>query len=152
MTDKTQKKLNGSQLAEAYKKQLEEWTKDVTDQQLIEITNPQTGLLERKAVAEACGFDRKNISNDKTQAGSTLQKFEDTLRERKILPQQTAEGIKVQSQPKSVDKVAIKRTREDSQVPKLQQRLLELESELQALKGELGRFSEISKVYKDLED
>jgi hypothetical protein len=151
MTDKTQKKLNGSQLAQAHKSQLEAWTENVTDQQLIEMINKSTGLIERSAVADACGFDRKNISNDKTLAGAALKTFEDKLRARKLLPQQTKKGVKAQREPKSVDNAALKRAREDSQVPKLQQRILELESELQALRGNLGRFSELSKVYEDLE-
>ena len=45
----------------------------------------------------------------------------------------------------------MKAAREQSRVPELEQRILELEAENKALKGKLGRFSELSDVFMDME-
>jgi hypothetical protein len=149
--EQEEKKRNGTQLADKHEQQFLDWTKRVSNAELIEMINLRDGKLKRTAVATACGFDRANLG-DKKRPGIALLAFEEELRgtDRKILPRLAEAGIKAQKQPKSVDKSVIKRAGEESQVPKLQQEILELKSELAALRGKLGRFSELAEIHDDM--
>jgi len=77
--------------------------------------------------------------------------FETKLRERGILSKLTEEGKAVQKKP-TLNKQSIKASRQESRVPYLEQEVIELKAENAALRGKLGRFSELNDVYNDLDE
>lgn len=108
------------------------------------------GNLSRKELANNTGIDRQHFTKNTTIA-KMLNELEDRLREANILPKLTEQG-KAEQKCSTLDRNSIKQAQEQSRIPKLEQRILELEAENNAIKGRLGRFSEIVDVYNDLDE
>jgi len=143
-----EKKLNGTQLKEANAKLYAIWEAKVTDEELISIIRGKQ--LDRTAVGEQCGIDRTQLTKNSDIAPLFIE-FETKLRERGILSKLTEEGKAVQKKP-TLNKQSIKASRQESRVPYLEQEVIELKAENAALRGKLGRFSELNDVYNDLDE
>lgn len=143
-----EKKLNGVQLKEANAKLYAIWEANVTDEELVSMIRGKQ--LDRTAVGEQCGIDRTQLTKN-TDIAPLFKKFEAKLRERGILPKLTEEGKTDQKKP-TLDKNSIKASRQESRVPYLEQQVIELKAENAALRGKLGRFSELNDVYNDLDE
>ena len=126
-----------------------DWKGNMTDQQYVQMVHDNK--LSRKVIAEACGFSKSALRQNPTIA-KELAELENDLRNRLILPPFTPKGEDESRTPKAIQKESIKAAREQSRVPELEQRILELEAENKALKGKLGRFSELSDVFMDMEE
>jgi hypothetical protein len=138
------KALNGTQLAEKHLATLEDWMAKVTPAELVDLVNTKTGKLQREKTAKAIGFPKKNLTDKKTLSGPVFLKFEEKHITGKL------EHVGNKYQPKSVDKSADKIAYDASEVPRLQQRIVELESQLAALQNRFGRFSELVEVYDEM--
>jgi hypothetical protein len=107
--------------------------------------------LNRKKIIEEFGIGKKSITGKRPENPELARMFnrlEDTLRSPEfgiILPVDTIIQKDEQSNT-SMPKGAIS----VSEAAKLTQRILELESENEALKGNSGRFSEVAEVYRRL--
>lgn len=134
---------NGSQLADQHLATLEKWIAEVTTEQLVELVNSRTGKLKREVMAELLGFPKKNLTDKKSPTGKRFLVWE----EENVIGKLAKEK---HYQPKPVDKTAAQQAYDESEVPKLQQRILELESQLASLNNRYGRFSELAEVYDEL--
>ena len=143
-----EKPLNGVQLKEANAKLYAIWEASVTDDELVGMIRGKQ--LDRTAVGEQCGIDRTQLTKN-TDIAPLFKKFEAKLRERGILPKLTEQGKTDQKKP-TLDKNSIKASRQESRVPYLEQQVTELKAENAALRGKLGRFSELNDVYNDLDE
>jgi hypothetical protein len=141
-----EKKLNGTQLKEANAKLYAIWEANVTDEELVGMIRGKQ--LDRTAVGEQCGIDRTQLTKN-TDIAPLFKEFETKLRKRGILPELTEQGKAEQKKP-TLDKNAINAAKHESRVPYLEQQVIELKAENAALKGKLGRFSELNDVYNDL--
>jgi hypothetical protein len=141
------KKNNGLTAGEKTFRKFEAWKNSMSDQDYVQIVRGD--ILNRTIIAKECDFSKSSLgSNPKIKP--SLKELEDDLRERGILPPLTAKGKAEQTKPKSLDRESIKSAREQSRVPILEQEVVELKAENAALKGQLGRFSELSDVYQDM--
>jgi hypothetical protein len=138
------KALNGTQTAAKHLKTLEYWIVNVTLTELVDLVNPRTGKLNREKTSTAIGFPKKNLTDLKSITGQRFLAFE----AERVLGKFKEENNKFQ--PKSIDKSAAQRAWDESEVPKLQQRIIELESQLATLQGRFGRFSELAEVTDEL--
>jgi len=145
MTSK-KKSLNGTQQKEANTKKYVIWETNVTDEELVSIIRGKQ--LNRVKVGEQIGIDRTQLTKNPDIA-PLFEKFENKLRKRGILPELTEQG-KVEQKKPTLDKNAINAAKQESRVPYLEQQVIELKAENAALKGKLGRFSELNDVYNDL--
>lgn len=145
------KKKRNSPTSDASIAVIEAWRDSVTDEELKQ--NIYRGKLLRSYVAEGCGLAKSTLLHNE-DVEKVLSDFEDVLRtpERNVLPMLTDQGKREQGQPKMVDRDAIKRAREQSRIPGLEQQIVNLKAENDALKGKLGRFSELADVYSEMED
>mgnify|MGYP000128153228 CR=1 FL=1 len=139
-------KLNGSQLKEKNTQKYVIWQADVTDEELVSMIRGKQ--LDRTAVGEQCGIDRTQLTKNPDIIPLFIQ-FENDLRTRGILPKLTDQGKAEQKKP-TLDKNSINAAKQESRVPYLEQQVIELKAENAALKGKLGRFSELNDVYNDL--
>jgi len=138
------KALNGTQIAAKHLKTLEDWIDNVTLTELVDLVNKKTGKLHREKTSAAIGFPKKNLTDVKSKTGERFLEFE----AERVLGKFKEENNKYQ--PESIDKSAAQRAWEESEVPKLQQRIIELESQLATLQGRFGRFSELAEVHDEL--
>lgn len=147
----TDKKKSGSDAGDASVAAIEAWRDSVTDEELKQMI--YRGSLKRVDVARGCCF-AKSVLNQNDDVKKVLLDFETVLRtpERDVLPMLTDKGKREQGQPKMVDRDAVKRAREQSRIPGLEQQIVNLKAENEALKGKLGRFSELADVYDEMED
>lgn len=125
-----------------------DWVDRMTDQDYVELIFGSS--LSRTSVATAVGFGKSALNQNNVVKASLLA-LEVRLRTNGILPELTAKGEKEESEPKSLDRKAVKSRKEDSIITSLQERVVELEAENKALRGDLGRFSEVSEVLAGLE-
>ncbi len=108
--------------------------------------------LNRKKIIEEFGIGKKAITGkrpENPELARIFNRFEDMLRSTEfgiIPPIDTIITKKEQKKP-NLPKGAISQ----KEAAKLTQRILELESENEALKGNYGRFSEVAEVYQRLE-
>ena len=147
MTPK-EKKLSGTQLKDENTKKYKIWEASVTDEELISIIRGKQ--LDRTAVGRLIGIDRTQLTKN-TNIAPEFIKFENNLRARRILPKLTKQGEKEQKKP-TLNKQSINASKQESRVPNLEQQVIELKAENAALKGKLGRFSELNDVYNDLDE
>lgn len=138
------KALNGTQIAAKHLKTLEDWIDNVTLTELVDLVNSRTGKLNREKTSLAIGFPKKNLTDTKSITGVRFLAFE----AERVLDKLKEENNKYQ--PESIDKSAAQRAWDESEVPKLQQRIIELESQLSVLQGRFGRFSELAEVTDEL--
>jgi hypothetical protein len=124
------------------------WANSMTDQDFVLMTT-SSGKLNRRTIAEGCGFSKSVLGSNGT-IKKYLNDLENELRQRAILPQLTKKGEEESSGQNKINKESLNTSRKESRVPYLEQRILELEAENNAIKGRLGRFSEIIDVYSDL--
>jgi hypothetical protein len=143
----TEHAKNGQQRGKDNVKNFSDWQDAMSDQDYVQIV--YRGSLNRKIIAEQCCF-AKSVLGSNPKVKEELEKLENSLRERNVLPQLTAKGKAEQNKPKSLNIEAIKSAREQSRVPALEQQIVELKAEVAALKGRLGRFSELSDVYQEM--
>lgn len=107
--------------------------------------------LNRKKIIEEFGIGKKAITGkrpENPELARMFNRFEDMLRSTEfgiIPPIDTIITKKEQKKP-NLPKGAISQ----KEAAKLTQRILELESENEALKGNYGRFSEVAEVYQRL--
>jgi hypothetical protein len=128
-------------------KLFEIWKDSMSDQDYVDIT--LRSKLNRTRIAEQCGFAKSVLgSNDKIAKG--LIKLENELRARLVLPPLTVKGKKEEQAPKTLQREALKAAREQSRIPGLEQRIVELEAEIEAIRVEKGRLSEFAEVYEEL--
>lgn len=107
--------------------------------------------LNRKKIIETFGIGKKSITGkrpENPELARMFNRFEDMLRlpEFAIIPPLDAIIKKNDQRNDAPLKCAITA----SEAAKLNQRILELESENRALKGDYGRFSEVAEVYRRL--
>ena len=140
----TEKKLNGTQLADIYIQKFKSWTDSMESENYAPFV--YRGNLSRANVATECGFDRQILTKNPT-IKRLLQELEDRLREENVLP---AKNLSTDDDKVLLDSASIKASREQSRIPKLEQHIIELQAQVNALKGQLGRFSELSEVYDEL--
>ena len=105
-------------------KLFETWRDSMSDQDYVDIIF--RGKLNRKSIAEQCGFAKSVLGSNQT--------IKDDLKKA----------------PKTLQREALKAAREQSRIPGLEQRIVELEAEIEALRSEKGRLSEFAEVYEEL--
>ncbi|MFT5628768.1 MAG: hypothetical protein ACI92X_002024 [Dokdonia sp.] len=149
------KNLSGKQISALRIVAFNEWTASMTEQDYVSII--EGGQLNRTTIAEQCvelypqtNFDRQCLTKNKKLI-PLLNNLEDGLRASGVLPELTYEGEIEQKKP-TLNRKSIKAAQEQSRVPFLEQRIIELESELEATKGQLGRFSELSETMQELSE
>jgi hypothetical protein len=149
------KKLSGKQTSALRIVAFKEWAASMTEQDYVSII--EGGQLNRVKMAEQClelypetNFDRQAFTKNKN-IKNLLKDLEDGLRASGILPELTDEGEIEQKKP-TLNRKSIKAAQEQSRVPFLEQRIIELECELEATKGQLGRFSELSETMQELSE
>ncbi len=126
-----------------------EWREKLTDKELVGFI--RGGNLHRTTVAKACGFSKSSWGSNKDLLDE-LEALEIELRGRGVLGKPKGKGEKggaadtLNSKSKDITTGAIG----VAEAAKLHQRILELESENEALKGNYGRFSEVAEVYRRL--
>jgi len=138
--------LNGTQQRDENAKKYVIWEANVTDEELVSIIRGKQ--LDRSAIGTLIDFDRTQLTKNKIIKPLFI-KFENNLRTRGILPKLTDQGKAEQKKP-TLDKNSINAAKQESRVPYLEQQVIELKAENAALKGKLGRFSELNDVYDDL--
>jgi len=138
--------LSGTQQSEKNAKKYVIWEADVTDEKLVSMIRGKQ--LDRTAIGTLVGFDRTQLTKNPI-IKPLFEKFENDLRTRGILPKLTEQG-KSEQKKSILDKNLINAAKQESRVPILEQQVIELKAENEALKGKLGRFSELNDVYNDL--
>lgn len=128
-------------------KLFETWRDSMSDQDYVDIT--LGSKLNRTRIAEQCGFAKSVLGSNRTIKLGLIT-LEDGLRKRLVLPPLTEKGEKEEKAPKILQREALKDAREQSRVPGLEQRIVELEAEIEALRAEKGRLSEFAEVYEEL--
>jgi hypothetical protein len=122
-----------------------DWQKNLSDEDYKQIE--KNGILFRDTIIKRSGISRSALTQN-ADIRLALGKLEDGLRERSVLPEHTEKGGTYTSKSKTKDlpigAISAK------EAAKLHQRILELESENRALKGDYGRFSEVAAVYRRL--
>lgn len=129
------------------------WVERMTDQDYVLIAE-STGLLNRRKIAKGCGFSKSVLGSNPIIAPALID-LEIELRGRGVLlelAEEEEEEEKESSGRQAIQKESKKTAREQSRVPYLEQQLIELKAENNALKGKLGRFSELNDVYNDLDE
>jgi hypothetical protein len=122
------------------------WVVQMNDQKLVEMV--YRGQLNRKLVAEGCGFDTSILRSNPTIKDS-LKDLEIDLRARNVLPQLTNKGKKESEGPIDVKVESAKAAREQSRVPGLEQKIVELKAEIAAMKSSSERHSELVEVHAE---
>ncbi len=79
-------------------------------------------------------------------------KLEEGLRSRGILAKLTEKSAAELGKEKPFDRKGIQKAREENQISTLQQQVIELKAENEALRGKLGRFSELSDTFNELSE
>ena len=143
-----EKNLNGTQISKRNAEQYIAWEAKVSDEELIDMIRGK--ILYRPSVAEQCGFDRTQLTKNPI-IKVLFPKFEKALRKRGLLPELTEKGKAEQKKP-TLDKKSINAAKQESRVPYHEQHVIELKAENDALKGKLGRFSELNDVYNDMDE
>jgi hypothetical protein len=119
-----------------------DWQEPLSDEDYKQIK--KNGILFRATIIKASGISRSSLTQN-ADIRLALGNLEDELRERGVLPEHTNKGGADTSESKSKDLPIGAITAKEA--AKLHQRILELESENRALKGDYGRFSEVAAVY-----
>lgn len=152
------KKLSGKQTSAFRIQAFKDWMDSMSDQSYRSIMHG--GQLKREDIVTQCQelvptgvkFDRQCLTKNKN-IEELLFKLETRLWEDKILLIKPVLGKddrqKKKIKPKQKETLP-KGAISQKEAAKLHQRILELESENEALKGNYGRFSEVAEVYQRL--
>jgi hypothetical protein len=122
------------------------WVGQMTDQKFVEMVH--RGQLNRKLIAEGCGFDSSILRSNPT-VKNNLEGLEIDLRARNILPQLTEKGEKESKGPTDVQVESAKAAREQSRVPGLEQKIVELKAEIASMKSNSERHSELVETHAE---
>ena len=141
-----EKNLNGTQQSDENAKKYILWEAKVSDEELIGMVRGKQ--LNKTHVGGQCGIDRSQLTKNPT-IEPLYEALEKRLRKGGILPKLTEQGKAEQKKP-TLDKESLKAAQQQSRVPSLEQKIIELKAENEALKGKLGRFSELNDVYNDM--
>ncbi|AAZ28842.1 hypothetical protein [Colwellia psychrerythraea] len=154
------KKLNGTQQARKDEAEFKHWADafeteiDLNPEKVAArvkaLLNKASGCLLRKRLAIEVGFKDSQPFSKNIVIKGRLTNLEDKLRP-KFLPAKK-DVLPQKKQPKCNNQDTPVGTISDKEAAKLTQRILELESENRALKGDYGRFSEVAEVYRRLGD
>lgn len=143
------KKLSGKQISAFRVQAFKDWEASMSNQDYRSIMHG--GQLKREDIKTQCNellseceFSLQCLTKNR-KIEKLLEDLENKLRKDNILPLKTEKG-KTKQKEQSSSKGAIS----VSEAAKLHQRILELESENEALKGNYGRFSEVAEVYHRL--
>ncbi|NRB61984.1 MAG: hypothetical protein HRU40_02950 [Saprospiraceae bacterium] len=153
------KNLSGKQISALRIQAFKDWMASMSDQDYLSIRHG--GQLKREDIKtqcdelisdERCDFSLQCLTKNKN-IEELLFKLETRLWEDKILTIKPVLGIKKRQKKKQEQKPIIaKGSISQKEAAKLTQRILELESENEALKGNYGRFSEVAEVYQRLSE
>jgi hypothetical protein len=149
------KQLSGKQISALRVDAFQNWVSSMSDNDYLPLII--NGQLNRTDIASQCdelltecSFDRQCLTKNRN-IKSLLDNLENKLRTKGILPALTKKG-KSEQEKTILDRKSIKAAQEQSRIPFLEQRIIELESELEALKCNSGRFSELSESIQELSE
>ena len=121
------------------------WVEQMTDQKFVEMV--YRGKLNRKLIKEGCGFSDTSILRSNPTIKDNLRDLEIDLRARNVLPQLTNKGKKESEGLIDVKIESAKAAREQSRVPGLEQKIVELKAEIAAMKSSSERHSELVETH-----
>ena len=107
------------------------------------------GQLNRSDIAIACGFGKSALRQNPA-IKDELEKLEDELREREILPSKSEERIEKEIRPKEFDQSATGNTLNKRRLSKLEQEYIELQAKVLELERKLEKYSELGDVIGEL--
>jgi hypothetical protein len=129
---------NGRQQGEANAEAFETWASRKTDQELRDMAI--RGVLSRTDIAKECGFAKSALSQN-PRIRSSLQKLEEDLRTRGVLPQRAAEGVGVVPPATGSSTGSSLGARDKERLKRLEQENASLRAENAELKRSMERFA-----------
>jgi hypothetical protein len=107
------------------------------------------GKLHRRDISTACGFGVSALGQNPA-IKDELEKLENALREREILPSKSEELIEKEQQPKEFDQSTNGNAQNKRRLSKLEQENIELHAKVRELDLKLAKFKELGDVISEL--
>jgi len=123
------------------------WSATQTDDDYRQIAF--RGQLNRIEVAKAVGFG-KSALNQNPDIRKHLEKLEDNLRDKGVLPPLTDTAKKEADKPKQYDNTANRKALDSKRSSSLEAENVELKAKIKELEGKLKRFGELSETLSEM--
>ena len=138
---------SGQQKAQQNVDSFEVWRATQSDDDFLQIAH--RGQLKRAEVAKAIGCGKSALTQNPILR-QALEKLENELRIRGVLPPFTAESETVKSNPKEYDASQASRQLESRRLSQLEAENIELKAKVRALESRLERFGELSETLSEI--
>ncbi len=138
---------SGQQKAKENLKTFQMWSATLSDDDFKQIIH--RGKLNRGEIAKATGIG-KSALNQNPSLKKTLEKLEDDLRSRGVLPTLTDAAKENKNQPKKYDNTSSKRLHESNRLSALEVENIELKAKVKELEIRLERFGELSETISEM--
>ncbi len=134
---------NGQQKALRNSSAFDIWSATQNDEDFRQIVH--RGQLNRGEIAKAIGIGKSALRQNPAIKES-LERLEQELRDRGVLPSLTKSAQAQQSEPKRYDAGANNRAAESKRLSTLEQENVELKARVATLEAQLKRYAELSEV------
>lgn len=134
---------------ERYFEMFKTWEATMSDEDFTDIIYPSTGKLNRGQIKKLSGVSSEAIKRN-SKVKEALEKLEDRLRQKGILPPLSEAAKNTQNDPKKYDNTANRKLLESKRVATLEAENIELKAKVKALEGKLARFGELSKTLAEM--
>ena len=134
---------NGQERARQNLSAFQSWVATQTDDDFKQIL--VRGQLNRSEVAKAIGIGKSALRQNPALK-EALEKLEQDLRDRGVLPPLTETAQAQRSEPKPYDPSVNQRAMESKRLSALEQENIELKARVETLEAKLRRYGELSEV------
>lgn len=134
---------NGQEKARQNLSAFQSWAATQTDDDFKQIL--VRGQLNRSEVAKAIGIGKSALRQNPALK-EALEKLEQDLRDRGVLPPLTETAQAQRSEPKPYDPSVNQRAMESKRLSALEQENIELKARVETLEAKLRRYGELSEV------
>ena len=137
---------NGQERAQQNVFAFDQWVATQTDDDFRQIVH--RGQLNRGEVAKAIGCGKSALRQNPALR-DRLEQLEIVLRDREVLPEESASTKAKSSEPKEYDSKKTENLLNASRLSSLEAELVELKTENKQLKARLARYEELSEAMTD---
>ena len=138
---------NGQQKAQQNLDAFHAWVATQTDDDYKQIAF--RGQLSRTEVAKAVGFGKSALTQN-PDIRTDLEKLENDLREKGVLPPLTDTAKKESHKPKQYDNTASRKALDSRRLSSLEAENIELKAKVKELESKLERFGELSETLSEM--
>ena len=139
--------MNGQQLKEFYANAFEAWTETQSDDDFMQII--YRGQLSRKEMAKAIG-SQTSVFRQNPVVKQSLQKLEDELRERGVLPPVVQSAKTNKDEPKEYSNKATTDILNIKRLAELEAENVELRAKVEELEKKLENYGELSETISEM--